>query len=335
VSPGFCRQLGVEHPIFLAGMGTASGPDLVAAVSNAGAAGVLGTAGLPAAYVREGIRRVRALTDKPFGVNRILAHEQKGQIEVCLDERVPMLVLFWGDPRPYVRDAHARGIKVLVQVGSVADAVVAAEAGVDAIIAQGVEAGGHVRGTTALSTLVPAVVDAVKPLPVLASGGIADGRGLVAALALGAQGASMGTRFLCSEEAWVPREYKVRIVRSGAEDTVYSTLFDIGWPGAPHRVLRNALVAQWEAAGRPPIGQRPGEGKIFGKGPRGATTVDLPRYAAYLVTPEFQGDLEQAALYCGESCRLVTDVKPAARIIEDIMREAATAGRGVAASGTL
>jgi nitronate monooxygenase len=184
MTPALCRQLALEHPIFLAGMGTAAGPDLVTAVSNAGACGVLGTAGLSAAQVREQIQRVRALTDKPFGVNRILAHAQTGQIEVCLDERVPLLVLFWGDPRPYVRDAHARGMKIVIQIGSVAEAVVAAEAGVDAVIAQGLEAGGHVRSTTALSTLVPAVVDAVKPLPVIASGGIADGRGLGAALGL-------------------------------------------------------------------------------------------------------------------------------------------------------
>ena len=162
--------------------------------------------------------------------------------------------------------------KVFIQVGSVAEATAAAEAGVDAIIAQGMEAGGHVKSTTALSTIVPAVVEAVRPVPVIASGGIADGRGLVAALGLGAQAVSIGTRFLACEEAHVPREYKERVVRSTAEDTVYTSLFDVGWPDAPHRVLRNKAIAEWEAAGRPPTGKRPGEGTVIGTMPLGGTS---------------------------------------------------------------
>jgi nitronate monooxygenase len=125
------------------------------------------------------IREVRALTDKPFGVNIILATLQAEWIDICLDERVPLLVFFWGDPQPYVQDAHRRGIKVFLQMGSVEEAQAAAQAGVDGIIAQGMEAGGHVKSTTALSTLLPTVVEAVQPIPVIASGGIADGRGLV------------------------------------------------------------------------------------------------------------------------------------------------------------
>ena len=124
----------------------------------------------------------------------------------------------------------------------------------DAIIAQGVEAGGHVKSTTSLSTIVPAVVEAVKPLPVIAAGGIANGKGVVAALSLGAQAVSIGTRFLCSTEAQALSEYKERVVRSKAEDTIYTLLFDIGWPNAPHRVLRNKAIEEWEAAGRPPVG---------------------------------------------------------------------------------
>ena len=183
-----CARLGIEHPILSAGFGPGAGPEVVAAVSNAGGCGVLGASGFRVPYVRELIRRVRALTSKPFGVNLILEDIEEGPIEACLDERVPLLVFFWGDPAPYVGPAHARGVKVAIQVGSAEEAREAAEAGVDFVIAQGVEAGGHVRGTTALSVLVPAVVDVVAPLPVLASGGVADGRGLVAALSLGAQG---------------------------------------------------------------------------------------------------------------------------------------------------
>src|SRR2546428_6194064 len=233
-----CKHLGIDHPIFSAGIGPAATVELAAAVSRAGACGVLGGGGSGGAYVREQVRRLRALTDRPFGVNIILGDQEAEPepIEACIAERVPVLVFFWGDPRPFVADAHRHGVQVLLQVGSVEEANAAADAGVDAIIAQGTEAGGHVRGTTALSVIVPAVVDAVKPVPVIASGGIADGRGLAAALALGAQAVSMGTRFVASEEASVPRMYKERIVASTTADTVYSVdLFDVEWPNAPHR----------------------------------------------------------------------------------------------------
>ena len=171
-------------------------------MSNAGGCGVVGMAGTNGAQARRRITAARALTNKPFGVNVILARLQEGQLETYLDEGPPLMVFFWGDPGPYIRDAHRQGSKVFVQVGSVAEAKAAADAGVNGIIAQGVEAGGHVRSTTALTTLLPAVVEAVKPLPVIASGGIANGRGPVAALSLGAQGVSVGTRFVCSEEVF-------------------------------------------------------------------------------------------------------------------------------------
>jgi nitronate monooxygenase/enoyl-[acyl-carrier protein] reductase II len=318
-----CHELGIEFPLFSAGMGGGtSGPELVAAVSNAGACGVLGMGGLPAPYIRQQIQRVRALTDKPFGVNLLLPLLQEGQINACFDEKVPILVLFWGDPTPFVAEAHRRGTKVFIQVGSVEEAMAAAAEGVDGIIAQGNEAGGHVKSTTALSPLVPAVVDAVQHVPVIASGGIANGRGLVAALSLGAQAVSMGTRFLASAEAQAPREYKERIVQSTAEGTVYVQLFDVGWPDAPHRVLRNKAVAEWEAAGRPPPGRRPGEGTVVGNMPLAERLVDVVRYAVSSPKPGFTGDLDYLALYAGESCSLVRDIKPAAQIVGEVMREA-------------
>jgi NAD(P)H-dependent flavin oxidoreductase YrpB (nitropropane dioxygenase family) len=317
-----CRQLGVEYPIFAVGIGPAARSELAAAVSNAGGCGVLGTSGAPVPYIRQQIQRLRTLTDRPFGVNVVLAIMREGTIEACLDENIPLLVLFWGDPAPYVTEAHRRGTKVFIQVGSVDEARAAANAGADAIIAQGVEAGGHVRGKISLSTLLPAVVEAVKPLPVIAAGGIADGRGLVAALSLGAQAVSMGTRFVASEEAFALREYKERIVRSTAEDTIYTGLFDVGWPDAPHRVLRNKIVKEWEAAGRPVSGQRPGEGEVIGTVMRAGARVDIPRYAAMMITADFKGDAEYASLWAGESCGLVNDIKPAAQIVRDIMRDA-------------
>ena len=318
-----CRRLGMTAPIFSVGMGALAGPTLAAAVSNAGACGVLGrVSGAPAAHLRQQIRQVRSLTDKPFGVNIILATLQAEWIDICLDERIPLLVFFWGDPKPYVQEAHRRGIKVFLQVGSVEEAQTAAEAGVDGIIAQGLEAGGHVKSTTALSSLLPAVVEAVQPVPVIAAGGIADGRGLVAALSLGAQAVSLGTRFLCSEEALAERAYKERVVQSTAEDTVYTTLFNGGWD-APHRVLRNKAVTEWEAAGRPSPGQRPGEGTIVGTAPRGDTSMALVRYAASSYPSlGFSGEIDYTVLYAGESCHLIHDIKPAAQIVRDMVREA-------------
>jgi NAD(P)H-dependent flavin oxidoreductase YrpB (nitropropane dioxygenase family) len=317
-----CRAVGIEHPIFCAGIGAASGAELTAAVSNAGGCGVLGTASLAGKFVHAQIQRLKELTDKPFGVNLVLPLLRKGQIEACFDERVRILVLFWGDPAPYVDEAHRRGIKVFLQVGSVSEAVAGAAAGVDAIIAQGVEAGGHVKGTTALSVLLPAIVDAIKPLPVIASGGIADGRGLVAALSLGAQGVSIGTRFLASAEAHASNAYKDRVVAANAEDTVYTEQFDIGWASAPHRVLRTSAIERWERAGRPPVGQRPGEGTVLGTMPSGGSTVEISAYSAYLPEPEVSADIEQMALYAGQSCSLINDVKPAAEIVAEIVRDA-------------
>ncbi len=317
-----CHQLGIAYPIFSVGMGPVAGLELTAAVSNAGGCGVLGGVLKPPPYLQQEIRQLRTLTEQPFAVNIILALLEDGQIEACLAERVPLLVLFWGDPKPYVAEAHRRGTKVFIQVGSVEEATAAAEAGVDGIIAQGVEAGGHVRGVTSLSTLVPAVVNAVNPVPVIAAGGIATGRGVVAALSLGAQAVSMGTRFLCSTEANAAQAYKELVVRSTAEDTVYTLLFDVGWPDAAHRVLRNTECAEWEAAGRPATGQRPGEGTIIGTVSLAGTTREVPKYSALMPLASFSGDIEYGVLYAGESCRLVHDIQPAAQIVRDLVREA-------------
>ena len=318
-----CRQLGIELPIFNAGMGAGvASADLAAAVCNAGGLGVLGMGGLPPAVIREQIRRLRSLTRRPFGVNLILPLLEEGQVEACLEEKVPVLILFWGDAKPFVDAAHRVGTKVMLQCGSVAEAKEAAAAGVDAVMIQGVESGGHVRGTTALSICLPAVVAAVRPLPVVAAGGVADGRGLAAALALGAQAVSIGTRFLCSNEANVTREYKDRVVAARAEDTVHTLLFDVGWPNAAHRVLRNKAYAEWEKAGCPPSGARPGEGVCFGAVTIGGTRVELPRYHVFMPLQGFEGDVEYAALYAGQSCALVDEIKPAAEIVGDLVRGA-------------
>jgi nitronate monooxygenase len=328
-----CQRLGIEYPVWCAGMGAAAGPELVAAVSNAGGLGVLGAAAAPPEEVRRRTARVRELTARPFGVNFIIAGADSAEDQefiraevAAAAEHAAVVVLFWGDPAPYVVAGHRGGALVVVQVGSAAEARAAAAAGVDAVIAQGVEAGGHVRGTTPVWALLPEVIEAVAPLPVLASGGIGDGAGVARALQAEAQGVSLGTRFVASDEAWADPEYKRRITASTAADTVYSELFDVWWPDAPHRVLRNRCVAEWEEAGRPPPGQRPGEGTPIGSlvlssGRRTA----WPRYAVGVAGPDFDGDIDDAPLWAGESCTVVNDIKPAARIVADLVADAEAA----------
>ncbi len=331
-----CRSLDVELPIWNAGMGGGgAGAELAAAVSNAGGFGVLGMGGVPAPLVRQEIEVTRGLTTRPFGVNLLLPFVGAGEIEVCLDEHVAVLVLFWGDATPYIDVAHRAGVKVVPQVGSVEEARAAADAGADAVMIQGGEAGGHVRGTTALSVVLPAVVAAIDPVPVVAAGGIADGNGVAAALVLGAQAVSMGTRFICSEEAALARAYKERVVGAGADDTITTQLFDGGWPDATHRVLRNAAMEEWERAGCPPRGRRPGEGAIVGRYTVGGQVLDVQRYGVDPPMATFEGDIEQTALYCGQSCSLVGDIRPAAEIVADVARTAEACLSGRRGSGLL
>jgi len=281
------------------------------------------------------IARVRELTDRPFGVNFIIVGEDDEDraftlklVDAAVSERVAAVVLFWGDPTPFVKPAHDNGVKVLIQVGSVEEAQAAVKAGVDAAIVQGIEAGGHVRGTASIWDLLPATVEAIKPVPVLASGGIGDGAGVARALRLGAQGVSLGTRFVASDEAYFHGAYKQRPVASTTDDTVYNELYDAWWPGAPHRTLRNKTVDEWEAAGRPPSGQRPGEKTLIGKRTRFSGEVqDWPRYAVGSLPPSFEGDLDRVPMFAGESCTVMNEIKPAGEIVRDLVRDAEAALR--------
>lgn len=336
LSTELSRKLGIEVPILLAGMGGLAGVELAAAVSNAGGLGVLGSGVTEPEVVRRRSARLRELTDRPFGFNFIIDGvdtaedlEYVTQAVRAAAEHANVLVFFWGDPAPYVDLAHDSGALVLLQVGSVEEAQSAAACGVDAVIAQGVEAGGHVRGSASIWELLPQVISAVAPLPVLASGGIGDGAGVARALSLGAQGVSLGTRFVASEEAGTHPEYKRRVVASAASDTFYGDLFDIWWPDAPHRVLRNRLIDEWEAAGSPPPGQRPGEGTDVGTVLRASgERIPWPRYATGVVDPEFDGDLDEVPLWAGESCSFIHDVKPAATIVRELATEAEKALAG-------
>lgn len=327
-----CRELGIEYPIFSVGFGSGARPELAAAVSNAGGCGVLGFSGAPPEWVRKFIRQTHELTDKPFGANVIIAGLAMGdpkfealtreRIATCLEEGVAVLVLFWGDPAPFVDDAHAAGTKLFVQVGSPEEAGAAAAAGVDGVIIQGVEAGGHVKATASIWENLPAAVEAVGPAPVLVSGGIRDGADIARALSLGAQGVSLGTRFVASVEAYAHEEYKRRVVAGTAEDTVYTEdLFDIGWPGAPHRALRGKTYEEWEAAGRPPSGERPGEGTIIGTLTDPWRTLEVPRYGVLMPTPSFEGEVEYLPMWAGESVSAVREIKPAGEIVRELVAE--------------
>ncbi len=272
-----------------------------------------------AEVARDKIREVRARTSKPFSTNLLMSFPYEEVLEVCLEERVPVVSFFWGDPSPHVERFHAVGATVLLQVGSVEDARRAVDSGVDIIVAQGWEAGGHVRGDVATLPLVPSVVDAVAPVPVVAAGGIVDGRGLAAVLALGAAGAWIGTRFLASEEVSIHPDYRERVLRGTAAETVHTMLFDVKWPDAPHRVLRNSTFAAWEAAGRPTSGQRPGEGDVLATDAYGNTVV---RYQSATARSDHEGDIEAFPLWAGQGVGLVNKVQPAGEIVREIAEDA-------------
>jgi len=317
-----CQLLGIEYPIVAAPMGPdLTGPALVAAVSNAGGLGILQAQFCAPRLLRKEIHQVRALTDKPFGVNLLLHFPIDDHVTVCLEERVPVLSLFWGDPTPYVDRAHAAGVKVFHQVGSVPDAQRAAAAGVDVIIAQGVEAGGHVAGEVSTLALVPQVVDAVSPRPVAAAGGIADGRGLVAVLALGAQAAVLGTRFLASSESRAHPHYKQRVLEASEGDTVRTILFGHGWPNAPHRTLRTAFVQQW--LGQEGRGQesRPDE-PVVGRTVIGGQPLPVLRFMGFPPNSDAQGDIDSMDLLAGQGVGLIHEVKPAGQIVGELIAEA-------------
>ena len=314
-----CKLLNIEAPVICAPMGPhITSLELAADVSNAGGLGIISFGGYSPPILRQEIRRLRALTKNPFGVNLLLQFPVEEHVNVCVDERVPVLSFFWGDPSPYVERAHAAGLKVIDQVGSVEAAKRSAGAGVDAIIAQGVEAGGHIAGQVSTMVLVPRVVDAVSPVPVAAAGGIADARGLVAALALGAEGVVLGTRFLATPEAAAHPIYKQKVLEATEEDTVRTTLFGRGWPNAPHRTLRTAFVDEWlkdEARGSEQRVDEP----VIGESIFGGERVPLQRFAGFPPTAEATGDIESMGLLAGQSVGLVTDIKPAAVIVRELV----------------
>ena len=312
--------------------------ELAAAVSNAGGLGIISFGGYSPPALRERIRKLRTLTSRPFGVNVLLEGPHlplpdAAFVDVCVDERVPVLSLFWGDPGPYVERAHKAGIKVCDQVGSVGTAKRAQEADVDFIIAQGVEAGGHIAGMVSTMVLTPRVVETVAPIPVVTAGGIADGRGLAAALVLGAEGALLGTRLIASTECSAHDIYKQKILSASEEETVRTTLFGNGWPNAYHRTLRTPFVEQWLPQEMRGSEQRPDE-PVVGEVTLGGTRMPLPRFGGIPPASDAKGEIESMDFLAGQCVGLVREIKPAAEIIREIVQEAARVLKQKAALGT-
>ncbi|WP_335998693.1 NAD(P)H-dependent flavin oxidoreductase [Halorientalis halophila] len=320
-----CDRLGIDVPVVQAPIGSVSCPELAAAVSEAGGLGTLAVTWLPLDATESVIEATRERTDRPFGVNLVLdpdttIHETGAHLETCLDAGAEIVSFSFGDAAPYVDRVHEAGGTVVQTVGSAAEAREAVDAGVDVLVSQGWEAGGHVQSDVATMPLVPAVADATaEDVPVIAAGGIADGRGLAAALALGADGAWLGTRFVTATESRAHADYQRAVRDADALDAVRSELYDGGWPGQPHRTLANSTYQDWTEAGEPPAGERPGEGEAvarYGDGHPVARYDDDPPLAG------MDGDVESLAMYAGQSADLTGAVRPAAEIVDELVAEA-------------
>jgi enoyl-[acyl-carrier protein] reductase II len=296
-----CELLAIDHPIIQGGMAWAATAELAAAVSNAGGLGVVGAGNLPAEAVRDELRRARDMTDKPFGANvPLFAPGVEARLQVFVEERVSVVTVGGGNVGPYLAPLQRAGILVIPVVASVALARRLARQGVDALIAEGMESGGHI-GDVATLPLVPQVVDAVQ-IPVIAAGGFADGRGLAAALALGAAGVQMGTRFICTTECQAHENYKQKIVRAHDRATmVTGSTF-----GHPVRSIKGPFVRRFEELERDGCSEE--EFIEYGAGTLRAAIVD--------------GDVQQGSVMAGQSAGLVEDVVPVAELIARVISEA-------------
>ena len=306
-----CEVLEIEAPIIQAAIWPATSPELVAAVGEAGAIGSLGAVFGSANGVATEIAAVRELTARPFIVNHVVPQLDEAAFQVTLDAQPAAISFALGDPANLVERAHAAGAKVIQQVHTVSQARHAAQRGVDVIIAQGSEAGGQgmAAGVGAMA-LVPQVVDAVHPIPVVVAGGVADGRGLAAALVLGAEGANVGTRFLASEEASSDPAWRDQIIAAESEDAVrfetWSELFPRGGESAYDvvpRVLRTPFVARWEGSRE--------EARTQAEQLRSDIMAVVARRAPHEVVP-----------FTGQTAGLIRDVLPAGEIIRRMVSDA-------------
>jgi enoyl-[acyl-carrier protein] reductase II len=311
-----CDVLGIEVPIMQAAIWPATAPELVAAVSDAGGLGSIGSVFEPAESVQGQIARVRELTSRPFAVNHVVPLLDEEAFKVTLEAQPEVISLALGDPGDLVERAHAAGAKVVHQVHTVAQARRAAELAVDAIIAQGSEAGGQGMslGVGAMA-LIPQVVDAVVPIPVLAAGAVADGRGLAAALVLGAQGANVGTRFLASEEASANESWKRTILAAESEDVVrfevWKEIFPAAGEGAYEtapRVMRTSFVEEWQ--------RRPEEARREAERLRGELMSVVRKRRPHELVP-----------FTGQTAGMIDEILPAGEIVRTMVSEAEEALR--------
>jgi enoyl-[acyl-carrier protein] reductase II len=310
IRTALCDLLGIQHPILQGGMAWAANAELAAAVSNAGGLGIVGAGDQPPEVVRQAVRRALELTDRPLGANvPLFAAGVEDRLQVFIDEGVSVVTVGGGNAGPYLGPLQRAGIRVIPVVASVALARRVARQGVDGLIAEGMESGGHV-GDVATLPLVPQVVDAVD-IPVIAAGGIADGRGLAAALALGAAGIQMGTRFICTTECQAHENYKRKIVKAHDRATIVTG----GSFGHPVRSIRGPFVRRLEDLERQGISEE--EFIEFGAGTLRAAIVD--------------GDTSRGSVMAGQSAGLVDAVIPVQELIEQLIQQAEEAIRRSAA----
>jgi nitronate monooxygenase len=304
----FTTLLGCRHPLQQAGMGGASTPALAAAVANAGGLGML------AGAREETLAEVEAATDRPWGVNFLVPFLDLASFELAA-RRARLVELFWGWPdAALVRRGHAGGALVGWQVGTVDEATAAVEAGCDVVVAQGTEAGGHVRAATGLLPLLDGVLDAIDGhATVVAAGGIGSGRAMAAALAAGADAVRVGTRFVATVESGAHPDYKQALVGAGPADTVLTEAFSVFWPDAPHRVLRSCVDA---ATALPPGDE------VVGEMAFGDQRVPVPRFGVMPPEASTTGAIGAMALYAGESVGAVRAVLPAAAVVEELVSSA-------------
>jgi nitronate monooxygenase len=306
----------LRYPIWQAPTGGIAGPELAAAVSKAGGMGAMGLTWTMPEVAAEQVSQIRNLTENPFFVNFALAFPPLA-LEASLEAGAPIVTFSFGDPEPYLPKVRAAGAKVGVQITNVAGAQRAIAQGADFLVCQGLEAGGHVQSTSSLGELLPRIVELASGVPVIAAGGIAQGREIAKVLSLGAKGAILGTRFVATQESRAHAEYKRQLVASIGE-TALTVCFDGGWPYSAHRVLRNSTLEAWEAAGSPAVGSRPGEGEPVGATANGEAIL---RYEAAFPRQGFTGNIEAMCLYAGTGCSAIADIPSAGELVERLWRE--------------
>lgn len=326
ISTRLTKEYKVKFPFVAAGMAfIGSTPDLAIAVCKSGGIGSIGAGPLPAEAVRSIIGEVKKETSQPFNVNFITLFTTIDHIRVCIEEKVAIVSFHFGHPsKDFIDALHKAGIKVWEQVGSVENAKIAAADGIDVIIAQGTEAGGHNFGTLPTFVLVPEIVRAVQPIMVLAAGGIATGSQVAAALCLGAAGVWVGTGLVASHEAFAHPEYKQRLINENGTDTVLTPIFGPELPAFnPMRVIKNAVVREFtgreedvptDTSGQPVIGKT----SLFGQ------EFTLRRFTNFPPIPSTEGDLEEMPLLSGQGVGFINELKSAAEIIIEMMEQAAS-----------